>query len=241
MRQGSPIRAAIFDLDGTLVDSEPLYAESDAAFLAEYGIVLDEATAASLVGIGTRDSFLLLERLFPDSPLSALPLSERIRLKDLRYLAFAAGKEILFPASAALVAELSARGIPLALASGSSPLVVGTILAELGLAPSFRIVITAMEVARGKPEPDLFLETARRLGVEPASCLVFEDSVPGVLAAAAAGMPCVALPEPRSGRDPGFAGASLVIEGGPAALEVGGLLSRLEALGLGIGDGHRPN
>ncbi len=234
MRADREIRAAIFDLDGTLVDSEPLYAESDTPFLAEYGIVLDKGTEARLVGIGIRDSFLLLERLFPESPLSALPLAERIGRKDLQYLGYSEGRDILFPATGELVAELRGRGLRLAIASGSSPLVVATMLARIGLASSFDQVVTASEVARGKPAGDIFLETARRLGFEPGSCLVFEDSVPGLLAAVRAGMPCVALPEPGSELG-GFAQAQLIVEGGPAALDVAALLGSLETRGFRVG------
>jgi beta-phosphoglucomutase-like phosphatase (HAD superfamily) len=235
MRPARRILAAIFDLDGTLVDSEPLYAESDTAFLAENGIILGPRETESLLGIGVRESFVILERLFPDSPLSALPLEERIRRKDLRFLAYAAGREIAFPASLALVAELSRRGIPLAVASGSSPLVIDTMLADTGLKPGFAWILSSMDVARGKPEPDLFLEAARRLGLDPASCLVFEDSKPGVIAADRAGMACVALPAPGTPPGGDFGLADIVVEGGPAALDVAALLRRLEELGFRIG------
>jgi HAD superfamily hydrolase (TIGR01509 family) len=90
--------------------------------------------------------------------------------------------------------ELRSRGYRLALASSAEPELIATNVASLGLAPMLEATVSGTEVARGKPAPDVFLETARRLGVAPAACLVVEDSRNGLLAAKAAGMACAVVP-----------------------------------------------
>jgi HAD superfamily hydrolase (TIGR01509 family) len=92
-----------------------------------------------------------------------------------------------------LIVGLKMRGFPLALASSSPRAVVDAMLEELGLAGSLDVVVTGDDVDRGKPDPDIFLLAARRLGVDPAECLVFEDSLHGIKAARTAGMTPVAV------------------------------------------------
>jgi HAD superfamily hydrolase (TIGR01509 family) len=127
-----------------------------------------------------------------------------------------------------LVETLVRAGMPLGLASGSSPAVISASLEATGLARHFPVVVSAGEVPRGKPEPGIFLETARRMKVEPDSCLVFEDSLNGLLAAKAARMRCVVLPAPCTDLA-AFLAADLVVEGGPEAADLEDLL----ALALG--------
>jgi len=132
-----------------------------------------------------------------------------------------------------LAFELKRRGLLLAVASGSSPGVIVSELEAIGLGDGpFSFALSASEVARGKPEPDVFLEAARRLGIPSESCLVVEDSRYGVVAARRAGMRCLALPAEGAGRHSDFALADIVSPGGAAALDLAAILSELEALGL---------
>jgi beta-phosphoglucomutase-like phosphatase (HAD superfamily) len=207
-------RPVIFDLDGTLVDSEPGYFLCDRAFFAAWGIELDEELNNSTMGQGTGDFLRIVCSHFPDSPLSRLPLEERVAIRDAYYLEHGAAKVKAFPSSAALARKLAAGGHPLAIASGSSPAVIRASLAAPGLAGLFPVLVSASEVARGKPSPDIFLEAARLLAVDPGTCLVLEDSAKGLEAAKAAGMACLVLPAPEA--DPeGFAGADLLVKDGP--------------------------
>lgn len=218
--------AVLFDLDGTLVDSEPAYFESDRAFLAGYGIEYDAELNASFIGRGATEMMLVLERMFPDSPLNALPLAQRVRLKDESFLRYAPGRVKPFAGVVAFARLLVERGIAVAVASGSSPQVIDTMLAAAGIADIFAHRVSATEVARGKPEPDVFLEAARRIHASPAGCLVVEDSIHGVAAARAAGMACVALPAAGTSDLRGFATAAIIVEGGAAALDPEQVLRR---------------
>jgi HAD superfamily hydrolase (TIGR01509 family) len=209
------IKGVLFDLDGTLIDSEPVYWENDQVFLARYGIDFTEELNELMFGWGAVDFFTKLQELFPSSPLNAMPLAERLRLKDEAYLEYGRTRIRAFPRVAAFVHWLLAQGVPLAIASGSSPLAIDRTLEYAGLDGLFPVRVSSVAVPRGKPAPDIFLEAARRLGVEPASCLVLEDSVPGIQAAKAAGMACVALPAFKDlGSQVGFASADLVVAGG---------------------------
>ncbi|KUJ69652.1 hydrolase [Streptomyces albus subsp. albus] len=207
-----PRSAVVFDLDGTLVDSEPRYFEAARRTLARYGVTAyDWAEHTRFIGIGTRETLAALrEKYRIDAGVEEL-LAE----KDRRYLELTRAGTVVFPGMRALVERLHAAGHRLAVASGSSRAVIEAVLAGTGLAALLPVSVAAEEVARGKPAPDVFLEAARRLGAEPAECVVVEDAAPGAEAARRAGMRCIAVPYmPGTADDPRFAGAGLLFPGG---------------------------
>ena len=219
------ICAVLFDMDGTLLDSEPAYLESDRVFLSDYGIAYSEEMNAMFTGRGSHAMMGILCTMFPDSPLCALPIEESVRLKDEAYTRYAPSRVKPFPATIALARALVESGIPLAIASGSSPEIIELMIQAAELKRLFSVRVSSVEVAHGKPAPDVFLEAARRLAVRPESCLVLEDSYFGVAAAKAAGMACVALPAPGSEDEEGFRIADLIVKGGAAALDAAAILS----------------
>lgn len=231
---GRPFRACIFDLDGTLVDSEPGYYASDLEFFGPQGIVIDDELNRRVMGTGTKAYMGILAELFPDKAFCALPLEERIARRDGHYLRHWAPRARAFPGMAGLVEALHARDLPLGLASGSSRAVIDVTLAATGLGSRFSAVLSSEEVARGKPYPDIFLAVARRLGVEPGDCLVFEDAPKGLASAKAAGMTCVVLPDPAMGPAEGeaFAAADLIVPGGSGATTADWLLGLVDGLAL---------
>ncbi|MFD5812766.1 HAD family hydrolase [Streptomyces sp. NPDC127038] len=204
--------SVIFDLDGTLVDSEPNYFEAARRTLAGQGV--DGFTWAdheTYVGISTQETVALWkERYGLTAPLEAL-LAETNR----SYLELARASTRVYPEMRAFVHLLAAAGVPMAVASGSSREAIEAILSGTGLASQLTTVVSADEVAHGKPSPDVFLEAARRLGADPADCVVLEDAVPGAAAAHAAGMRCLAVPYlPDQADDPAFSRAELLVRGG---------------------------
>ncbi|MFD5514567.1 HAD family hydrolase [Streptomyces sp. NPDC127066] len=206
--------SVIFDLDGTLVDSEPNYFEAGRRTLAGQGVTdFTWAEHEKYVGISTQETIALWkERYGLTAPLETL-LAE----KNRRYLELARTSTRVYPEMRAFVELLASAGVPMAVASGSSAEAIGVILAGTGLDSRLTTVVSADEVAHGKPAPDVFLEAARRLGAAPADCVVLEDAVPGAVAAHAAGMRCIAVPcIAAQADDPAFARAGLLVRGGQA-------------------------
>ncbi|MEU8781046.1 HAD family phosphatase [Streptomyces sp. NPDC048637] len=208
----APPAPVIFDLDGTLVDSEPNYYEAGRRLLADYGVRdFSWEHHTRFIGIGTRETLETLRREFG---LDA-PVEELLAGKNRTYLELARAHTEVFPEMRVFVERLSAAGHPMAVASGSSPAAIEAVLAGTGLDALLTTVVSAEEVAHGKPEPDVFLEAARRLGVDPTDCVVLEDAAPGALAAHRAGMRCIAVPYVAgTADDPAFAGAGLLFKGG---------------------------
>ncbi|WP_393086344.1 HAD family hydrolase [Streptomyces sp. LN704] len=206
--------SVIFDLDGTLVDSEPNYFEAGRQTLAEQGITdFTWADHEQYVGISTRETLALWkERYGLRAPLEVL-----LADKNRRYLELARASTHVYPEMRRFVGLLADEGVPMAVASGSSAAAIEAILTGTGLAARLTTVVSADEVAHGKPAPDVFLEAAARLGAAPADCVVLEDAAPGAAAAHAAGMRCLAIPYVTAqADDPAFGTAGLLLRGGQA-------------------------
>ncbi|GAA0451694.1 HAD family hydrolase [Streptomyces stramineus] len=204
--------AVIFDLDGTLVDSEPNYYEAGRQVLAQYGVrEFTWEQHLRFIGIGTRET---LETLRREHAITA-PVEELLAAKNRAYVELAGRHTEAFVEMRTFVERLHAAGVPLAVASGSSRAAIEAVLAVTGLDAQFTTLVSAEEVAHGKPAPDVFLEAARRLGAAPEQCVVVEDAPPGAEAAHRAGMRCVAVPYvPESAGDPAFTTAGLLFPGG---------------------------
>ncbi|MFD0313397.1 HAD family hydrolase [Streptomyces flavalbus] len=209
--------AVIFDLDGTLVDSEPLYYEAGRLTLAEHGVPdFSWADHERYVGISTQETVTDWKRRYGIT--ASVP--ELLAAKNHRYLALARDGLRVYPRMREFVELLADEGVPMAVASGSSPEAIAAVLAGTGLDRWLRTVVSADEVPYGKPAPDVFLEAARRLGVDPARCVVVEDAPAGAAAAHAAGMRCVAVPYVAAQADaPEFATAGLLLRGGQAEFD----------------------
>jgi HAD superfamily hydrolase (TIGR01509 family) len=204
-----PVEAVIFDMDGVLVDSEPLHFATTNAVLARRGASIDRAFYDRRLGLPEVDFFRdVVEHAGLREAPEALA-AERIR----ESLAALAGPELL-PMDGALecLLLLRADGRRLGLASSASRAQVALVAERFALRAVLSALVSVEEVAQGKPAPDLFLEAARRLQVSPADCLVVEDAVSGVRAARAAGMRALALPPPgHSGAEHLAAGALAVL------------------------------
>lgn len=186
------IKAIIFDLDGTLVDSEPNYYTGDKRFLAEYGIELTEEMKQRYVGIGCRSMMeeIKVEFNIKDS------IDVLIAKKNKYYSDVAKNNTVVFPEMLKLLQMLKANNFPMAVASGSSPDVIQMIIQDTNIKQYFDVVLSSEEVKRGKPAPDIFLEAAKLLNIAPSNCMVLEDSRYGIEAAKSAGMCCIGIPFP---------------------------------------------
>ncbi|MFG2714281.1 HAD family hydrolase [Streptomyces goshikiensis] len=204
--------SVIFDLDGTLVDSEPNYYESGRRTLERHGVTdFTWEEHSRFIGIGTLETLeILRERYGIEAPVEQL-LAEQ----NAAYLELARAQTETFPEMRKFVERLHSEGVPMAVASGSSREAIDAVLAGTGLDALLTTAVSAEEVTHGKPAPDVFLEAARRLGSDPADCVVVEDAAPGAAAARAAGMGCLAVPYVRTASgDPAFTGAGLLFRGG---------------------------
>lgn len=186
------IDAFVFDMDGLLLNTETLARHALMRAGQALGLAMTEAFCASLIGIAADGSRqLLLDRYGEDAPADdffSLATQELTRQID-------AGDLALQPGVQALLDGLDRCGIPRAVATSSGNAKARHHLAAAGILDRFDHVVTRDHVAAGKPEPDLFLEAARRLGKTPGRCLALEDSYNGVRAAHAAGMPVVMVPD----------------------------------------------
>ncbi|MCX5197306.1 HAD-IA family hydrolase [Streptomyces sp. NBC_00249] len=204
--------SVIFDLDGTLVDSEPNYYESGRRTLERHGVPdFTWEQHSRFIGIGTLETLEVLKERYG---LRA-PVEQLLAEQNAAYLELARTRTEAFPEMRAFVERLHTEGVPMAVASGSSREAIDAVLEGTGLDALLTTAVSAEEVPHGKPAPDVFLEAARRLGTPPARCVVVEDAAPGALAARAAGMDCVAVPYvTATADDPAFASAGLLFPGG---------------------------
>jgi len=179
------IHALIFDFDGTLADTMPTHFEAWDATLRPYGLELSKEQFYALGGWSTRR---LAEMLISDAGSSLSP-EQLVREKEAEFQRRLVDVRPIQP-----VVEIAAkhRGvIPMAVATSGLRYIVGPVLEQLGLTAWFHTIVTADDVVHPKPAPDLFLEAARRLEMEPKFCQVYEDTNAGIEAAQRAGMPYV--------------------------------------------------
>ena len=185
------VTALIFDFDGLIIDSEHEMADCVLEILARDGFSLTLADIGHL--FGSTDNDHLWEELLLERTAGAFTV-DRVGRALMETLPARIDALPLMPGVAEILGVALELGLPVGLATGQERNRLHQHLERLGLDRRFDAIVTAEEVARGKPAPDIFLETARRLAVEPADCLVLEDSVPGCEAATAAGMRVVACP-----------------------------------------------
>lgn len=184
------MQAVVFDLDGLVVDSEPLAEQAWGRVLSRHGHELDAETISSMVGRPWIDSACLVkERYGPATSVEEIASEE-----SQEFMSLLAGNLRPMPGLSELLAAIDRRGLVRAVATSSGTRYVQLALREIGAADGFAAVVTGDDVPRGKPAPDIYLAAAGALSLPPAACLPLEDSLHGVHAAKAAGMLCVAVP-----------------------------------------------
>lgn len=207
--------AVVFDMDGVLVDSEPIHLDAMRELLRPYGIAYTDRENEAFFGFTDPEVFRVLRARYglePDE--QALTRRRTVLLVELMRQRAAP-----MPGVPDVPRALHALGYRLAVASSSALDVIRATVDVLGLAAHFETLVSALEVGRGKPAPDIFIETARRLGLPAGACLVVEDSRNGLLAAKAAGMACAAIPCPAT-RHEDFAEADYRFDALPEMLPI---------------------
>lgn len=184
------IDSVIFDFDGTVVDSEPNYYEADRLLMAKYGIDFTFDMKKEFIGCGNAKMMKELNRRY-NLPVT---VENMIKEKNKLYLDLALKNTPIYPEMLKFIKMLVREGIAVALASGTSSSILNRLVYHLDLQQYFDAVISSDDVGKSKPEPDIFLEAAKKIHTDPKNCLVVEDSAVGTEAGLRAGMQVMAVP-----------------------------------------------
>ena len=186
------IEAVVFDLDGVLIDSEPVWEQVRRQVVAEHGGHWAAGAQQRLTGMSTGEWAQYLSRDLgvglPPETIAAMVI-DQMKARYAEHVPF-------MPGAVAAVRRLAARW-PLGLASSSPPVLIGAVLDGAGLRDCFAVTMSTEQVAHGKPAPDIYLAVTERLGRPPQRCAAVEDSANGLRSAAAAGLRVIAVPHPR--------------------------------------------
>ncbi|MDI1354857.1 MAG: hexitol phosphatase HxpB [bacterium] len=187
-----PLKAVIFDMDGVLINSEQLWRRAMIKGFGEYHMFLTEEDCRKTMGMRFGEVIHLWLQHFKLVHLSAPLIEERVMnlLLDLieKEGAYIAG----IPE---IIGFCRQKSLPMGLATSSSRLLMNAVLTKLGLHTTLQVTVSAEYLKHGKPHPEVFLICAEKLGVLPSECLVIEDSINGIIAAKAAQMKVVAVPD----------------------------------------------
>lgn len=188
------IKAIIFDMDGVLVDSEPFHIEIEKRQFRQNDILVSEEEHRRYLGVA---SDVMWKEIGQNHNLNfpVENLIEQNKSESIRF--FSELNDIpVMPGLIELLEKLQQKNYPRAVASSSFPEIIDLILEKTGLNKYFDVVVSSREAGKSKPEPDVFLLAARKLGVHSENCMVVEDSKNGIKAAKSAGMKCIAFQGP---------------------------------------------
>ena len=203
------LRAVIFDMDGVLIDTEPVWRRVEIEVFGSLGLHVTEAECRETMGMRVREAVQLWHTRRPWVGSSVDEVTRRVVDGVIEHVR-AEGEAMDGALSA--VGTVRRAGLLCAVASSSPPELITAVVKRLRIADEVNVVCSAQDDVHGKPAPDIYLRTASLLGVAPASCLAIEDSANGVLSARAAGMPCIAIPDGVSASDPRLVAATLRLD-----------------------------
>ena len=186
------IAAVIFDLDGLLIDSEPFWRRAETEVFADVGVILTDAMCMQTTGLRLD---AVVEHWFQRAPWKGKTKADVVGAIAKRVAELITAHAQPLPGVPDALAFFKVRGLPVALCSSSPMAVIDAALAKLQLTGRMRAVVSAEGESHGKPHPAVYLTTATKLGVAPETCLALEDSMNGCIAAKAARMKVIAVPE----------------------------------------------
>lgn len=203
------IEAVIYDLDGLLVDTEPIWQDVESTVFTSIGLPISRSMTKQTMGMRVDEAVNYWYDRKPWNVSTKKEIEERIIRGVVEKV-----KTDAIPMDGVLEnVELFHRiDIPIAIASSSCMEIIEAAINKIGIGRYIRIIHSAEFEEYGKPHPAVYLTTAMKLGVSPQNCLAFEDSLRGVESAKAAGMWCVAVPNPHLQKDSGFEKADMVID-----------------------------
>lgn len=220
MRPGNPFRAVVFDMDGTMFDSETLYHRATDVLLKRRGHRMTEELSLAMMGVpGLISMGLLRDRHALEEDPARLYDECQVILRGLMTTELR-----LMPGLEELLGRIETRGLPKGVATSTERPLTEHMLKTFRLWPRFQFVLTRDDVVNGKPHPEIYLRACSTLGLSPDEVLVIEDSQVGSLSAKAAGCYCVAIPHDLS-RQVDFSHADLIADHllDPKLLELAGL------------------
>ena len=186
------IEAVIFDMDGLMIDSEPIQSQSFETVLKEYGRepICDDQGIVQIVGVSARDNWSLLKKRYGiEEDIQIL-----IEKKRAAYISLLRKGVVPMPGLSSLLDHLRDHQVKKAIGSSSSKEHIDLVVTQLNLQRDFDVLVSGEQIKRGKPAPDIFLEIASQLHVSPTDCIVLEDAFSGVEAGKNAGMKVIAVP-----------------------------------------------
>lgn len=203
------IKAVIFDMDGVLIDSEPLWHKTVVKIYKQVGVDITETHRNHMKGRKSLENAQSFYDQYRWEGLTPQEVSDLI-IKDMVKLVKCEGR--LMPGVHHALQICKQASLPVAVASSSPMVLIEAVVDKLELSEHFDHIYSAQFEPYGKPHPGVFLKVAEHFGVPPQQCLVFEDSLSGVLAAKAARMQCVAVPEPALKTNPSIQIADVVLD-----------------------------
>jgi HAD superfamily hydrolase (TIGR01509 family) len=194
--------AVIFDMDGLLIDSEPFWKIAEKKIFGRYGLTLTDEQLREVMGFRLSE---VVQHWYTYQPWPEpnFEQTENAILSCVEELIIA--QALPMPGVYETIQMVNDRRIKMAVASSSALRLIQAVVSKLQIQPYLSLLHSAEYEPYGKPHPGIFITTARELGVEPSRCLVFEDSINGVIAAKAARMKCIAVPEVATRNNPAFA------------------------------------
>jgi sugar-phosphatase len=203
------IRAAVFDMDGLLIDTEPIWRRTEIEIFGRLGLYLTEEQCMQTMGVRVAQVVELWYSRHPWEGPSTAEVTEQI---IAGVIAHVLAEGVPMPGVMDALATVHDAGLPIAIASSSSEELIRAVMRRLGIERYITAICSADDEAEGKPHPAVYLTAARRLGIPPEECLALEDSPNGVLAAKAAGMYCIAVPDRFLAGDPRMDEADLRLD-----------------------------